>query len=82
MSYYTENSGWTEQQAVEHIEKLFEDGTVEALKMLRTAAAAQNTVLRSLFSCVLSANFAVLVWTFPLFSGLIVLPKTKETTPP
>lgn len=35
MAYYTENSGWTEQQAVEHIEKLFEDGTVEALKMLK-----------------------------------------------
>lgn len=35
MAYYTENSGWTEQQAVKHIEKLFEDGTVEALKMLK-----------------------------------------------
>lgn len=35
MAYYTENSGWTEQQAVEHIEKLFEDGTVEALQMLK-----------------------------------------------
>ena len=32
MTYYTENSGWTEQQAVEHIEKLFADGTIEALK--------------------------------------------------
>lgn len=35
MTYYTENSGWTEQQAVEHIEKLFADGTIEALKKLK-----------------------------------------------
>ena len=35
MAYYTENSGWTEQQAVKPIEKLFADGTVEALKMLK-----------------------------------------------
>ena len=49
---------------------------------IRTAAASQNMGLRSLFSCVLSANSAFLVWTFPFFSGLIVLPKTKETTPP
>ena len=35
MAYYTENSGWTEQQGVEHIEKLFEDGTVEALQMVK-----------------------------------------------
>ena len=49
---------------------------------IRTAAASQNTGLRSLFSCVLSANSAFLVWTFPFFSGLIVLPKAKETSPP
>lgn len=35
MTYYTENSGWTEQQAVEHIEKLFADGTIEALKKFK-----------------------------------------------
>lgn len=35
LTYYTENRGWTEQQAVEHIEKLFADGTIEALKKLK-----------------------------------------------
>ena len=58
----------------------YDRGAKEA--QIRTAAAAQNTVLRSLFSCVLSANSAFLVWTFPFFSGLIVLPKAKEETPP
>ena len=35
MIYYTDRCDWTEQQAVEHIKKLFADGTIEALKMVK-----------------------------------------------
>lgn len=35
MKYYKDTCDWPEQQAVEQIKKLFADGTIEALKMLK-----------------------------------------------
>lgn len=35
MDYYTDRCDWTEKQAVEHIKKMFADGTIETLKALK-----------------------------------------------
>ena len=35
MKYYTETCGWQEDRAIEHIKRLFADGTIEALKMIK-----------------------------------------------
>ena len=35
MNYYTGTCGWPEERAIEHIKRLFADGTIEALKMIK-----------------------------------------------
>lgn len=34
MFYYTDRCGWSKEQAVEHIRKLFANGTIEEIKQL------------------------------------------------
>ena len=35
MKYYTERCKWSEERAIEYIKGLFENGTIEAIKMIK-----------------------------------------------